>query len=109
MNESEFLQQVNDTLNRLETAVETQAEAFDVDVDLRREGHVLTLDFDSAGKVIVNAQTPTRELWLAARSGGYHYRWQDGQWRNTRTAAPFLAELAAILAQQVGGGSWGLS
>jgi CyaY protein len=97
MTESEFHRAVDAVLARIESSVEAHDE---LDVDL--EGGVLTLTCPDATRVIVNRQTPNREIWVAARSGGFHFRWKDGEWRDTRSGEELFASLARILASQAG-------
>ena len=97
MTETEFHRQVDAVLARLETALE----AYD-ELDLDLEAGVLTLECPDGSKVIVNRQTPNREIWVAARSGGFHFRSQDGAWRDTRSGDELFAALARILASQAG-------
>jgi len=52
--------------------------------------------------VIVNRHAPNRELWVAARSGGFHFRAQDGRWRDTRGGQELGEALARILREQAG-------
>jgi CyaY protein len=52
--------------------------------------------------VIVNRQTPNREIWVAARSGGFHFRLSEGEWRDTRSGEELIASLERILAAQSG-------
>jgi CyaY protein len=97
MEESDFHRTVDAVLSRLEAA----AEACDtLDVDL--EGGILTLECAGGTKVIVNRQTPNREIWVAARSGGFHFRCVDGEWRDTRSGDELFASLARIVASQCG-------
>ncbi|WP_047393171.1 MULTISPECIES: iron donor protein CyaY [Chitinibacter] len=98
MTESEFLSASDAIFSQIETALD----AVDFDVDPLRAGNVLELEFEDGSKVIVNRHTPNQELWIAARSGGYHYRWQDGQWRNTRGEGEFFADLAAAISTHAG-------
>lgn len=97
MEESDFHRTVDAVLARIESA----AEASDtLDVDL--EAGILTLTCAGGSRVIVNRQTPNREIWVAARSGGFHYRHRDGAWRDTRSGEELFAALAAIVASQCG-------
>src|ERR1700732_2436144 len=64
----------------LESAVE---HAPHLDVDL--ESGILTVTCPDSSRVIVNRQTPNREIWVAARSGGFHFTWREGEWRDTRS------------------------
>lgn len=97
MNESEFHRAVDAVLERIEAAA---SDATDLDVDL--EGGVLTLECADASRLIVNRQTPSREIWIAARSGGFHFRFEGGAWRDTRSGEELFAALARLLASQCG-------
>ena len=97
MNESEFHRAVDVVLARIERAAEaTQG----VDADL--EAGILTLECPDGSRIIVNRQTPNREVWVAARSGGFHFAWREGAWRDTRTGAELFASLAEIARAQAG-------
>ncbi len=98
MNESEFLAAAERTLDEIEAAVE----ACDVDIETTRTGNVLTLELDDGSKIIVNSQTPTRQLWIAAKSGGYHFEWSDGAWRDTRDSSELFAALSRLVSAQGG-------
>jgi CyaY protein len=97
MNESDFHRAVDAVLARIESSVE---DVDGLDVDL--EAGILTIECADASRVIINRQTPNREIWVAARSGGFHYAHRDGEWRDTRTGAELFAALAQILAGQCG-------
>jgi CyaY protein len=97
MNESDFHRDVDAVLARIESAVEGHDE---LDVDL--ESGILTVTCPDSSRVIVNRQAHNREIWVAARSGGFHFVLRDGQWRDTRSSEELFASLARILAQQAG-------
>jgi CyaY protein len=99
MNESEFHRDVDAVLARIESAVENVA---GLDVDL--ESGILTVTCPDETRVIVNRQTPNREIWVAARSGGFHFAWRDGAWRDTRSGEELFASLARIIESQSGAG-----
>jgi CyaY protein len=96
MNESEFHRAVDAVLARVESAVE----GADLDVDL--ESGILTVTCPDDTRVIVNRQTPNREIWVAARSGGFHFTWRDGAWRDTRSGDELFASLARVIESQSG-------
>ena len=101
MTESEFLEHAEATLTAIEQAVEAAAEAIDIEVS--RSGNVLTLELAAGGKVIVNTQAPMQQIWVAARSGGFHYtRAADGRWRDTRDGSELFAALSKIISAQGG-------
>ena len=97
MTESEFHGAVDAVLARIEASLEHEE---DVDIDL--ESGILTVTCADDTKVIVNRQTPNREIWVAARSGGFHFTMRDGSWRDTRSGDELFASLSRILASQAG-------
>ena len=97
MTETDFHRAVEAVLARIEAAVES-SDALDVDL----EAGILTVTCPDRSKVIVNRQTPNREIWVAARSGGFHFAFRDGAWRDTRSGDELFASLARILASQAG-------
>jgi len=97
MNESDFHRAVDAVLARVESAVES-CDTLDVDL----ESGILTISCADGTRVIVNRQTPNREIWVAARSGGFHFRMREGEWRDTRSDEELFASLARIVASQCG-------
>src|SRR5476649_1799147 len=103
MGESEFLAQAEASLDAIEAALDKLNDEDVVDVECSRSGNVLEIEFiDNGSKIIVNSQAAMRELWVAARSGGFHYRQQDGKWRNTRDNSELFAALSEIVSAQGG-------
>jgi len=103
MTESEFLALADETLGAIEAALERAANENDLDVECSRSGNVLEIEFvDNGSKIIVNSQAPMQEMWVAARSGGFHYKRIDGQWRNTRDQSEMFASLSKMVAEQGG-------
>jgi CyaY protein len=98
MTDSEFLEQAEAALDTIEAAVEGTG----VDIEIARSGNVLTLEMPDGTKVIVNSQTPMRQLWVAARSGGFHYALREGLWVDTRDGSELFAVLSRIVSAQGG-------
>lgn len=73
-----------------------------IDIDSERTGGLLELTFPGGGKIVVNTQPPLQELWLAARSGGYHFRHVAGQWLDTKDGAEFFERLSACASELAG-------
>ncbi len=76
MNETEFHQLVDSQLERIEAAIDEAG----ADIDYETSGNVMTLEFDDGSQIIINRQEPMREIWLASKSGGYHFKSIDGEW-----------------------------
>ena len=77
-------------------------DAGDADVDWTLNDGVLTIDCGTGGKIIVNRHQPSREIWVAAKSGGFHFRGQGGKWRDTRDETELGAALSQLLRAQAG-------
>ena len=101
MTDSEFIAIAERTLERIETALEAALEDSDADVDWSHNDGILEIDGEDGGKVIVNRHVPNRELWLASRSGAFHFRIDGGRWRDTRGGADLASALARALDQDL--------
>jgi CyaY protein len=73
-----------------------------IDIDTHRTGGLLELALPGGSKIIVNTQPPLHELWLAARSGGFHFRCIGGRWLDTKDGAEFFERLSACASEQAG-------
>lgn len=77
MNESEFDQLAEETLFAIEEAIDECG----VDIDYDNAGGILTLEFVNGSQVIINKQAPLTQLWVAAKSGGFHFDYDGENWR----------------------------
>jgi CyaY protein len=103
MTESEFLGLAEQTLGAIESALERASNDRDLDVECSRSGNVLEIEFiDNGSKIIVNSQAPMQEMWVAARSGGFHYKHEDGRWINTRDKSELFTSLSKMVSEQGG-------
>ena len=105
MSESEFLDLAESTLTTIESAMDRLNDEDLLDVECKRSGNVLEIEFiDNGSKIIVNSQTPMQELWVAAKSGGFHYNYDTGaqQWRNDQSGAELFDELSRLASEQAG-------
>ena len=103
MTETEFLAIAEAVLDSVETAFERAGEETAVDIECSRSGSVLEIEFiDNGSKIIVNTQAPMREIWVAARAGGFHYRLHDDRWLDTRDGSELFASLSRLAGLQAG-------
>ncbi len=86
----------------IETTVDRWLQDDWVDIDTQRTGGLLELTFPGGSKIVLNTQPPLQELWMAARSGGFHYKHVDGHWRDTRDGSDFFDALSACASEQAG-------
>ena len=94
MNESEFNQLADTALAQIEAAID------ECGVDVNRSGNLLEVEFDDGQKIIINRHDINREIWVAARSGGFHYAWQNGEWLSARDGSELYARLRELFAEQ---------
>jgi len=103
MGDTEFLAQAEATLDTIETAFDDLNDADVVDVECKRSGNVLEIEFiDNGSKIIVNSQAPMQELWVAAKAGGFHFRHDGARWVDTRSGAELYAALSGYMSLQAG-------
>ena len=73
-----------------------------IDIDGRRTGGMLEMRFPNGSTIVINMQPPLHELWLAARGGGFHYRFVAGRWLDTRDGSEFFESLSHHASAQGG-------
>ena len=98
MNEADFNQASTATLARIEVVLEDA----DLDFETPADG-IVEIEFDDGSKIIVNRHGVAREIWVAARSGGFHFKPLEGDWVDTKDGTPLFDKLAALIAAQGGG------
>ncbi len=100
MEEREFNALADAMLGRIEAALEACS---DVDFDFEtKPGGVLELEFENGSKIIINRHTAAREIWVAAKSGGYHFMARDGGWIGTRGGEELLTAISRCMSEQSG-------
>ena len=101
MDEADFEARAASALSAIEQALEKSGA--DLDFELK-DGGILEIEFEHGSKIIVNRHGAAREIWVAARSGGFHYRWDGAAWRDTRDGSELFAALSELVSQQLGRG-----
>ena len=96
MTEGEFNQLADAVLARIETAIDD----CDGDVECTRSGNVLEVEFDNGQQIIINRHDANQEIWVAARSGGFHYSYRDGNWISQRDGSELFGRLTELFAEQ---------
>lgn len=99
MNDTEFESLAGQALARVEAALEQCG--LDADVELK-EGGVLEIEFADGTKMVINRHAAAREIWVAARAGGFHFRWDGAAWRDTREGSELFAALSKLVTAQSG-------
>jgi len=99
MKDTDFESLADDTLARVERALE--ASGADAGVELKAGG-VLEIEFENGTKIVVNRHSVAQQIWVAARSGGFHFRWDGTGWRDTRDGSELFAALSRLVSAQGG-------
>jgi CyaY protein len=99
MDEAQFAAAAERTLERIESALEESG--VDADVELK-EGGVLDIEYPDGSRMVINRHGAAREIWVAARSGGFHFRWNGTAWCDSRNGTELFAALSKLVSAQSG-------
>ena len=99
MEDSEFNTLAGQALARIDAALD--ASEADLDFELAAGG-VLEIEFADGSKIIVNRHAVAKEIWVAARAGGFHFRWDGANWRDTRDQVELMEKLSTLASHQAG-------
>ena len=107
IDDKQFYQLGSNLLQSIEVALEAADDALDLDLDVERQGgNVINIRFRDRSVIVVNTQAPLHEIWVAAKSGGYHYRWAgtlaSPLWLDTKTGREILSDLSEFASNQAG-------
>lgn len=102
MTDLEFQDRAEALLQRVESACDRINDETDADVDNQRVGGMITLTFPNHSQIVINLQKPLHEVWMAARSGGYHYKFDGANWMDTKGNGEFFANLSRYAGEQAG-------
>ncbi|MDQ6684581.1 MAG: iron donor protein CyaY [Pseudomonadota bacterium] len=103
MSEAEYAARASAVFAAVETTIDRLLDDDVIDIDASRVGGLLEMTFPDRSKIIINTQPPLHELWLAAPSGGFHFKPSaEGSWVDTRSGSDFFAVLSACASEQAG-------
>ena len=102
MTDLEYMDHAEALLRAVEAQCDRLNESTDADIDNQRVGGMITLAFPDRSQIVINLQKPLHEVWLAARSGGYHYKLVDGAWRDTKSGEEFFERLSQSASEHAG-------
>ncbi len=102
MTDPEFMTHAESLLKAVEACCDRINDETDADIDNQRTGGMITLVFANKSQIVINLQKPLHEVWLAAKSGGYHYKFDGAQWQDTKGQGEFFASLSRYASEQSG-------
>lgn len=100
MTDLEFMDRAEQLLLAVEQGCDRINEDTDADLDSQRSGGMITITFRNRSQIVINLQKPLHEVWMAAQSGGYHYRFDGQQWRDTKSGDEFFDALSRDASRQ---------
>ena len=100
MTDPEFMDRAETVLKRVEACCDRINDETDADIDNQRTGGMITMVFSNKSQIVINLQKPLHEIWLAARSGGFHYKFNSNEWRDTKDSSEFFANLSRYASEQ---------
>lgn len=98
MNDTEFHQLVDIELEKIEQLIDDS----EADIDYESVGNVMNLEFEDRSQIVINRQEPMQEIWLASRSGGFHFKYRDGQWICSKTGSELIEFVKSECEKQAG-------
>ncbi|MFI8395584.1 iron donor protein CyaY [Pseudomonas sp. Choline-02u-1] len=98
LSEARFHDLVDATQQALEELLEDHAD------DIEITAGMMTIKFDNGSQLIISRQEPLRQLWLAARSGGYHFDYDEesGKWSCEKSEELLGEVLSRCVHEQAG-------
>jgi CyaY protein len=106
MEEKEFLALADQTLAQLEQALDRLLAASNLDFDYEmKPGGIIEISCADDSKIIINRHAAAREIWVAARSGGFHFKPSNDvpvRWQGTRDGEDLAVVVSRCLATQTG-------
>ena len=100
MTDLEYLSLAESALKAVETACDQINDETEADIDNQRSGGMITLTFSNGSQIIINLQKPLQEIWMAAKAGGFHYKFNGAQWTDTKNASEFFDSLSRCASEQ---------
>lgn len=102
MTDLEYFEQAERVLASVELGCDRINEQTDADLDSQRTGNMVTLTFSNGSQIIINLQKPLKEIWMAAKAGGFHYKCADTIWSDTKSSSEFFEDLSRYASEQSG-------
>lgn len=102
MTDLQYQDLAEQAISAVERSCDRISENTDTDLDSQRTGNMVTLTFPNRSQIVINLQKPLQEIWMAAKAGGFHYKFASGLWIDTKSGKDFFAELSCCASEQCG-------
>jgi CyaY protein len=94
---SQFIDLIDKTYAYIEEAIE-QAH---LEIDIERSENVLTLELENGHKIIFTPQSTYCQLWLASKTKGIHFDYENNNWYARREFAFLSPILSQLLSEEL--------
>jgi CyaY protein len=98
MEEQEFASLADSLWARIELALDSLEDVLDYET----AENMLEMTFADGSQIVVTRHVARREIWVAAKSGGFHFCWDGADWRERRNGASLLLCLGELASTQAG-------
>lgn len=102
MTDLEYFDKAEQLLLAVEQSCDRLNDEVDADIDAQRVGGMVTLVFANQSQIVINQQKPLHEIWMAAKAGGFHYKFDGQQWQDTKGSGEFFENLSRFASEQTG-------
>jgi len=102
MTDLDYTDHAESLLRSIELCCDRINDDTEADIDNQRVGGMVTLTFANGSQIIVNQQKPLHEIWMAAKAGGFHYKFDGVRWMDTKGNGEFFANLSRYAGEQAG-------
>lgn len=100
MTDTEYLDRAEQLLLAVERSCDRLNDETDADIDAQRAGGMVTLVFPNRSQIVINLQKPLHEVWMAAKAGGFHYKFDGSAWQDTKGNGEFFECLSRFASEQ---------
>ena len=99
MQDKEYNRLVDETFSLIEEEIDALQGDFDTDVS----GSLLRIELPDKSEIVISRQISAQEIWIAAKSGGYHLSRVSGQGWHCQASKEGLSTLLSRLIKEQSG------
>ncbi len=91
----------DEIVENLFNAIEDEVDELEADVDVDSTAGMLTLEFPDGSSIVLSRQIANHEVWVAAKSGGFHLSFDGSRWVCGTTDETFAELLNRVFTEQL--------
>jgi len=95
------LEEFDGKVDQILMAIEDAIEEADLDIEYDTVSGILNLEFPDRSHIIINRQGATQQIWVAAKSGGYHFNYENNDWLDEKGGELLSVLLKTQIEQQL--------